>query len=150
MKFSTFVLIVSVVCGTLIVFHIFPQSNTARPGVMSTASASGEAKSTEQAYRKAGSGQEIASQGEGVYYFSPTDKNPSAAAVHLGEGVYYFSYTRGNFGNALSNFLSVHTNLEVTAMTGNMVNQHVPRDWNHDSRYFTTTVGYFVTFRDKK
>lgn len=67
--------------------------------------------------------------------------------VNYGSGVYYFPKTEADFGNSLAKFLSAHTNLEVTAMTGNVVRQNnSERGGTYD---YGAAVGYFVTTREK-
>ena len=74
--------------------------------------------------------------------------------VNYGMGVYYFAYTSADFANALAVFLTVHKDLEVTAMTGNVVRRIgdyiVLSDTPAQNCDYGTAVGYFVTFREKK
>lgn len=92
---------------------------------------------------------------------SPTDpfklapEEVKASIKSYGQGVYYFPMTDDSFGLALANFLKIHDQLEVTAMTGNvvrrLVNTTLPLDDKiHDKYNYGVTVGYFVTFRLKK
>lgn len=73
--------------------------------------------------------------------------------VNYGNGVHYFPHTRADFANTLAKFLNIHTNLEVTAMTGDVVRRTGRYIMSLSSRYDTTdygaAVGYFVTFREK-
>lgn len=75
--------------------------------------------------------------------------------VEYGNGVYYFKRTGENFANALAGFLATHTNLEVTAMTGDVVRRLGGRTEDLNSKAFHNSnygvaIGYFVTFREKK
>ncbi|MDE2188617.1 MAG: hypothetical protein KGJ35_02730 [Patescibacteria group bacterium] len=74
--------------------------------------------------------------------------------IDYGANVYYFPETQDHFASALAGFLLNNTNLEVTAMTGNVVRQNRGKieykdDNDHRSDY-GAAIGYFVTFREKK
>lgn len=56
-------------------------------------------------------------------------------AVDYGNGVYYFPYEEAKFGNALSQFIKRHDELELVAITGDG-NGSYGRD-----------TGYFAVFR---
>ena len=77
--------------------------------------------------------------------------NTYGNVVDYGSGVYYFPHTEANFANALAGFLTAHTNLEVTAMTGNIVRlmggqrKPIAPPWSEAD--YGVAVGYFVTFR---
>ncbi|MEK9131566.1 MAG: hypothetical protein AAB447_01505 [Patescibacteria group bacterium] len=74
--------------------------------------------------------------------------------LSYGSNVFYFPYTRTEFGKQLSQFLELHPEKEVTAMTPDIVrmmgnkilSQDNPVPFDSD---WGGCVGYFVTFRDK-
>lgn len=68
--------------------------------------------------------------------------------VEFGKGVYYFPFTRAVFANNLVKFLNIHTNLEVTAMTGDVVRQNELSTLRQSD--YGAAAGYFVTFSEKK
>ncbi len=63
---------------------------------------------------------------------------------HFGLNVYYFQQTEINFGEKLVLFLKNHTNLEVSTITGEVEKQ------SGGTFAYGVTIGYFVTFREKK
>jgi hypothetical protein len=65
----------------------------------------------------------------------------------FGQGVHYFSQTRDEFGVELALFLENHTNLEVSAIAGEVSRKNEMGPYQGD---YGATVGYFVTFREKK
>ncbi len=81
-------------------------------------------------------------------------KENAEEVISYGEGVYYFPYIRADFASALVKFLQSHTNLEVTAMTGDVVRRGGSATKNlkeyYDKEDYGAAVGYFVTFREKK
>lgn len=85
-----------------------------------------------------------------VCFFSAVSAETSPNIMDFGAGVYYFPQTETDFGKALAQFLSVHTNLEVVALTGNVIRQN-----RHESRHpysgdYGVANGYFVIFREKE
>ena len=91
--------------------------------------------------------------------FSTEEKTAGGAPVSLpiayGNDVYYFPYIQADFGNALSVFLRRHTNLEVSSIGGDVRRRFGNQDRRSkqvDVSHFDygATVGYFVTFREKK
>lgn len=62
-------------------------------------------------------------------------KPVAAGVIDYGNGVYYFPCTEAKFGNALSQFIKQHDELELVAMTGDGNGTH------------GTDTGYFAVFQ---
>jgi hypothetical protein len=89
---------------------------------------------------------------ENVYAYKPTK---TLRMTDYGNGVYYFPSVEADFGNALSMFLQNHTNLEVGAIGGDVRRRVGSRNTpltepDAGACEYGATVGYFVTFREKK
>ncbi len=65
----------------------------------------------------------------------------------FGLGIYYFPQIGSDFGRQLRFFLESHTNLEVSAIAGEVVRFNCTLSPQCD---YGATTGYFVTFREKK
>ena len=77
-----------------------------------------------------------------------TDQN-DPGIKHFGLNVYYFQQTGNNFGQKLVLFLKRHTDLEVSAIAGEVIRKNRGSLDRYDLDY-GETMGYFVTFREKK
>ncbi len=69
----------------------------------------------------------------------------------FGNGVYYFPFVRDEFRYTVSAFLSIHTNLEVLAVSEDVIRQsridsNHSDDWRAD---YGATVGHTIFFREK-
>lgn len=62
-------------------------------------------------------------------------KPVATGAIDYGNGVYYFPDTGAKFGNALSQFIKQHDDLELVAIAGDGNGSH------------GTDTGYFVVFQ---
>lgn len=71
----------------------------------------------------------------------------------FGNGVYYFPFVEDEFRYTISAFLSVHTNLEVLAVSEDVVRQSVRQSPGDDYRGnygpYGVTVGHTIFFREK-
>jgi hypothetical protein len=67
----------------------------------------------------------------------------------FGLNVHYFQQTGNNFGEKLFLFLESHTNLEVSAIAGEVIRLN-RGDNSRTEQDYGETIGYFVTFREKK
>jgi len=66
----------------------------------------------------------------------------------FGHKVHFFQQAGNNFGEKLVLFLESHTNLEVSAIAGEVVYRNCYP--NGPAGAYGETIGYFVTFREKK
>lgn len=87
-----------------------------------------------------------------VYFLGSTihDVKKDTSTPHVstindfGNGVRYFPFTGEEFGKKLSEFLGSNTNLEISAISGEVRKHGIVQS------FWSSTDGYFVTFREKK
>ncbi|MES3031218.1 MAG: hypothetical protein V4697_02290 [Patescibacteria group bacterium] len=92
---------------------------------------------------------------EAPYTLNNSSNHTYSEMLNYGEGVWYFPYVGAEFPNSLSQFLVKYTNLEVSAMSPNVVRlDHYgkikaisPGGGQTD---YGAAIGYFVIFREKK
>lgn len=73
-----------------------------------------------------------------------SNNTPIFITQDFGNGVKYFPFTGEKFGKKLSELLGSNTNLEISAISGEVRKHGIVQS------FWSSTDGYFVTFREKK